>query len=66
MSDELREQFGIFREMGVLMGGPAYVQIVSSTFPTKEQAEAAAERIPRLRGVPTIIRKRKTTEWEEA
>ena len=66
MTENLIEEFAIFRESGVVMDGPAYVQIVSATFPTKEQAEAAASLLPRLKGVPTLIRKRKITEWEEA
>lgn len=65
MTEELRVQYGIFRQFGMTMQGPGYVQIVAGTFPSKEEAQRAAARIPRLRGVPVIIRKRKATDWED-
>ena len=59
-----REQFGIFRQQGMLMDGPAYVQVVATTFPTEMEAQKAAARIPRLKGIPIYIRRRMATAWE--
>lgn len=61
---EPREQFGIFRQQGMLMDGPAYVQIVATSFPSEAEALRAAERIPRLKDVPVVIRRRMASPWE--
>lgn len=62
---EPRQQFGIFREAGVTMKGQEYAQIVNVTYPTREDAERAAERLPGYKryGVEIVIRERVASEW---
>lgn len=58
-------EYGVMRPalMPDMSGRSQWIQIVGSTFRTREKAEAARRRIPELRQDPTVICRRLVSDW---